>query len=45
MKKNETYSNFKWIMKTKVRDFEDIAWVDYCANHPSMHIARHVLKM
>ena len=31
-------------MKTKVRNFEDNAWADYCVNHPSMHIAQTCLK-
>ena len=31
-------------MKTKVRNFEDNAWADYCVNHPSMHIAQACLK-
>ena len=39
-----TYSNWKWIMKTKVRNVEDNAWADYCVNHPSMHIAQACLK-
>ena len=34
-----TYSNWKWIVKTKVRNFEDNAWADYYVNHPGMHIA------
>ena len=38
------YSNWKWIMKTKVRNFEDNAWADYCVNHPGMHIAQACLK-
>ena len=36
-----TYSNWKWIVKTKVRNFEDNA---YCVNHPSMHIAQACLE-
>ena len=40
-----TYSNWKWIVKTEVINFEDNAWADYCVNHPGMHIARHVFKM
>ena len=39
-----TYSTWKWIVKTKVRNFEDNAWADYCVNHPSMHIAQACLK-
>ena len=39
-----TYSNWKWIVKTKVRNFEDNAWADYCVNHPGMHIAQACLK-
>ena len=39
-----TYSNWKWIVETKVRNFEDNAWTDYCVNHPSIHIARGCLK-
>ena len=39
-----TYSNWKWIVKTKVRNFEDSAWADYCVNHPNMHIAHACLK-
>ena len=31
-----TYSNWKCIAKTKVRNFEDNAWADYCVNHPGM---------
>ena len=31
-------------MKTKVRNFEENAWADYCINHPSMHIAQACLK-
>ena len=38
------YSNWKCIMKTKVRNFEDNAWADYCVNHPGMHIAQACLK-
>ena len=34
-----TYLNWKCIVKTKVRNFEDNALVDYCVNHPGMHIA------
>ena len=30
-------------MKTKVRNFEDNAWADYCVNHPGMHIAQACL--
>ena len=26
-------------MKTKVRNFENNAWADYCVNHPDKHIA------
>ena len=29
-----TYSNWKWIMKTKVRNFEENAWADYCVKSP-----------
>ena len=39
-----TYSNRKCIVKTKVRNFEDNAWADYCANHPGMNIAQACLK-
>ena len=39
-----TYSNWKCIVKTKVRNFEDNAWADYCVNHPGMHIAQACLK-
>ena len=39
-----TYSNWKWIVKTEVRNFEDNAWADYCVNHPGMHIAQTCLK-
>ena len=39
-----TCSNWKCIVKTKVRNFEDNAWVDYCVNHPGMHIAQACLK-
>ena len=39
-----THSNWKWTVKTKVRNFEDNALVDYCVNHPSMHIAQACLK-
>ena len=39
-----TYSNIKWIVKTKVRNFEDNTWADYCVNHPVMHIAQACLK-
>ena len=38
------YSNWKCIMKTKVRNFEDNAWADYCVNHPGMHIAQGCLR-
>ena len=31
-------------METKVRNFEENAWADYCVNHPSMHIAQVCLK-
>ena len=31
-------------MKTKVRNFEDSAWADYCVNYPGMHIAPACLK-
>ena len=31
-------------MKTKVRNFEDNAWADYCINHPGMHIAQACLR-
>ena len=31
-------------MKTKVRNFEENAWANYCVNHPSMHIAQACLK-
>ena len=40
-----TYSNWKSIVKTKVRNFEDNAWAGYCVNHPGMHIAKAALKM
>ena len=39
-----TYSNWKCIVKTKVRNFEDNAWADYCVNHPGMHIAQACLR-
>ena len=39
-----TYSNWKYIVKTKVRNFEDNAWADYCVDHPGMHIALACLK-
>ena len=39
-----TYSNWTWIVKTKVKNFEENAWADYCVNHPSMHIALACLK-
>ena len=39
-----TYSNWKWIVKIKVRNFEDNAWTDCCVNHPAMHIAKARLK-
>ena len=31
-------------MKTKMRNFEDNAWADYCVKHPGMHIAQACLK-
>ena len=40
----QTYSNWKWIVKTEVRNFEDNAWADYFVNHPGMHIAPTCLK-
>ena len=40
-----TYSNWKRIVKTKVRNLEDNAWADYCVNHPDLHIAQACLKM
>ena len=39
-----TYPNWKCIVKTKVRNFEDNVWADYCVNHPGMHIAQACLK-
>ena len=39
-----TYSNWKCIVKTRVRNFEDNAWDDYCVNHPGMNIAQACLK-
>ena len=39
-----TYSNWKCIVKTKVRNFEDNAWADFCVNQPGMHIAQACLK-
>ena len=39
-----TYSNWKCIVETKVRNIEDNAWADYCVNHPGMHIAQVCLK-
>ena len=39
-----TYSNWKCIVKTKVRNFEDNAWTDYCVNRPGMHIVQACLK-
>ena len=39
-----TYSNWKCIVKTEVRNFEDNAWADYCVNNPGMHIAQACLK-
>ena len=38
-----TYSDWKWIVKTNVRNFEDNAWTD-CVNHSSIHIAQACLK-
>ena len=38
-----TYSNWKWIVKTKVRNSEDHTWAGYCVDHPSMHIAQGYL--
>ena len=40
----QTYSNWKCIVKTKLRDFEDNAWADYYVNHPGMHIAQACLR-
>ena len=31
-------------MKTRVRNFEENAWADYCVNHPGMYIAQACLK-
>ena len=39
-----TYSIWKWIVKTKLRNFEENAWAAYCVNRPSMHIAQACLK-
>ena len=39
-----TFSNWKWIVKTKLRNFEYNAWADYCVNHLSMHMALACLK-
>ena len=39
-----TFSNWKCILKTKVRNFEDNAWADCCVNHPDMHIAQACFK-
>ena len=39
-----TYTNWRWIVKTKVRNFKENVWADYCVNHPSMHIAQVPLK-
>ena len=38
------YSKWKWIVKTKVRNYEDNAWANYCVDHPGMHIAQACLK-
>ena len=40
-----TYSSWKWIGKTKVRNFEDNEWADYCVNPPSLYTPRLVLTM
>ena len=39
-----TYSNWKWIVRTKERNFEENAWADYCVNHPGMNIAQACLE-
>ena len=36
--------NCKCLVKTKVRNFEDNVWADYCVNHPGMHIAQACLR-
>ena len=35
-----TYSNWKSIVKTKVRDLESRFWLDFCSGHPNMHAAQ-----
>ena len=40
-----TYSNWKWIMKTKVRNTDGNAWADYCVNQAACISPRHLLKM
>ena len=40
----QTYSNWKWIVKTKVRNVEDNVWADYCVNHLGMHIPKACTK-
>ena len=39
-----TYANWRYIVKTNMRKFEDNAWADYCVNHPGMDITQACLR-
>ena len=38
-----TYSNWKSIVRNKVRDLERL-WLEFCSGHPNMHVAQAYLE-
>ena len=36
----QTYENWKRIVRDKIQDFEIHPWLQFCNNHPDMHIAQ-----
>ena len=36
-----SYSNWKWVVERKVKNFENNASADHCINHPGTHIAHY----
>ena len=39
-----TYSNWKSIVKNKVRDLESNLWLEFCSGHLNMHVAQACLE-
>ena len=40
-----TYLSWKAIVKTKIREFKENAWIDFVQKHPSFKFPEHAWKM